>query len=735
MKIVKTNMQRTAWILLVGGLALLFVVGLSLVLTGIEVLAQPTAETASILLDKTANTDTAEPGDTVTYTIVIEGDGTTFYDSLWMTDTLPSELTYVPGSLQRSGPGSENYANGKITWSTSTFFGGDDRTVITYQAQISPDTTAFQVRNTAQLTGTGELTTDSWTVRLSTGLEPTSLIHSPINGDTITEKDTLTISGVAWDASIPRPFPGTPVLQPIDNFGGGGTYIVQWTEAVSATFYAVEEADNPQFDDATSPDPPDPDVTDTQYPIVGKAPGTYYYRVQAFNDEGRPSRWSNVESVVVQTTQATSSDAALNAPSDVSAPAEVAASGPVTVWVRIDSGAWQAADTTLNVDGWWDWTYDWALPEEDGVQHTIDTQAEDVVGSLSPIDTITVTVSNEMMLRYLPLVLKRWPPVPYPPILNNIVNPDQEPNYSVTWSYNSVSGVPDPTSYTLQESKDSQANFVDVYSGSGTSQSFTDKENGTYYYRVRGHNVWGPGEWSEVKPVTVNVFEYFDNFSNYQSGWPREWSKTRGALYRVRPYEHPSCPGSSCQYDEGDGYIIARRSGSDPTARFGPEVAVPSEDYEIELDARWWDAAYFATYQIFFGSDKDFEDYYALQVRINIVGDSRNCDYSVIRHTSSAVSASDVGSVAGDKVLQDWTRSSKIRCNLAKDNEGKSFDHWKIRREGDTITIWVNGDKLDDWDDGKFGANRYFGVGATLYEGFTPSKPEVDNWSVVLLDD
>jgi hypothetical protein len=159
---------------------------------------------------------------------------------------------------------------------------------------------------------------------------------------------------------------------------------------------------------------------------------------------------------------------------------------------------------------------------------------------------------------------------------------------------------------------------------------------------------------------------------------------------------------------------------------------VPSGDYEIEVDVRWWDAAYFATYQILFGSDKDFDNYYALQVRINIVGDSRDCDYSLVRHTSSALAEDGTLSVEGDTYKQGWTGSSNIGCNIGSKKSSSSFDHWKIRRENDEIIIWVNGKKLGEWEDSKFGANRYFGVGATLYEGFTPSKPEFDNWSVVL---
>jgi hypothetical protein len=380
--------------------------------------------------------------------------------------------------------------------------------------------------------------------------------------------------------------------------------------------------------------------------------------------------------------------------------------------------------------GGWEWSYGWDLPEEDNVQHTIKSRASVAEGVYGPEDTITVTLSNAntgYILR-LPQIFKRWPPIPYPPTLNDIPEPDSNGSYTLSWSYPYTE--PPVNTYTLQESKNSTSNFVDVYNGTGTSHTVTKDEGGTFYYRVQGNNSWGAGEWSSIK--SADIFSYFDSFSNYQSGWPREWEKTRGALYQVRPYEHPKCPGEDCEYDEGSGYVIARRSGSKPYARFGPKVAVPSENYEIELDVRWWDAAYFATYQIFFGADKDFDEYYALRVRVNIVGDSRDCDYSVIRHTSSALAEDGTLSVESDKTLQDWSYSSNINCNIGSKKKSSSFDHWKIRRENGEIIVWVNGKKLGDWDDSKFGANRYFGAGATLYEGFTPSKPEFDNWSVVL---
>jgi hypothetical protein len=318
---------------------------------------------------------------------------------------------------------------------------------------------------------------------------------------------------------------------------------------------------------------------------------------------------------------------------------------------------------------------------------------------------------------------------PDPPVLSDIPDPDEDNSYTVSWS--SVSVPVDGVTvdrYVLQESTD--ANFTNVTSEwrltSGTSQLV--QKGSTYdifYYRVRADDddCWGEGSWSAIKSVTT-IWSYYDDFSDYTSGWPRVWENTRGALYQVRPYEHPSCPGDDCEYDDGDGYVIARRKGSSPTARFGPGVKIPSEYYEINVKARWWDARYYATYQIFFGADSTFADYYALQVRVSDVAANNTCMYSLIRR------------IAGDSkvYLKDWTYSGRIDCRERVDDDGASWNDWKIRREGDWIHLYVDGHQLGSWKDSTFGANRYFGVGATLFEGFTPSKPEFDNWSVVLLD-
>jgi hypothetical protein len=553
---------------------------------------------------------------------------------------------------------------------------------------------------------------------------PFSQIRSPDMDAIITQKGSLTVSGIAWDPSIEPPYlTDYPTLsvQQVSEW----SYFVSWTGVTSATHYILQEASRPDFSDQT---PESVEAPTTSFLVTkGTAEdGTYYYRVRATRLDLEPSRWSNVESVVVPWA-AVSTDLSVPALS-----ADVAANDFITVEVRADrvgggdDGDWHTAVVTATDWGGAEWSYEWPLPEENDVQYTIQSRARDASGIPGAIDTITVTLRNERYIVYLPRIYKRWPPIPLPPILDDIDNPGDDPDYTVTWSY--PYSDPPVTSYTLQEATD--ANFTDPTDydvGNRTSYAFTDKDGATYYYRVRGNNSWGPGEWSEVKSVTV--FNYFDNFSDYKSGWPREWSETRGALYQVRPYEHPKCPGSNCPYDDGDGYVIARRSGSNPAARFGPGVAVPSENYEIELKSRWWDANYYATYQIFFGSDSSFSNYYAVEVRINTAGDRRDCEYRLVRHT---VSQTGNASIESTKKLQDWT-SVDMHCGLRSEKSGTPWNRWRIRREGDEIRIWLNEAKLSTWHDSMFGADRYFGVGCTLFEGFTPSKPEFDNWSVVLL--
>ncbi len=104
---------------------------------------------------------------------------------------------------------------------------------------------------------------------------------------------------------------------------------------------------------------------------------------------------------------------------------------------------------------------------------------------------------------YLPLVFRHWPPIPYAPTLNAIANSDGDGNYTVTWSDD---GLTD-TFYLEEDDNSSFSSPTAVYTG--TTPSWTvpapGKPTGTFYYRVRGHNSWGYGNYSNIRSVTVTV--------------------------------------------------------------------------------------------------------------------------------------------------------------------------------------------------------------------------------------
>ena len=103
---------------------------------------------------------------------------------------------------------------------------------------------------------------------------------------------------------------------------------------------------------------------------------------------------------------------------------------------------------------------------------------------------------------YLPLILKRWPPVPYAPTLYVINNADGDGNYTVSWTEQ-------PTrladTYTLEEATNA-AFTTGLRTVCTTAQQFctvSGRSAGTYYYRVRGYNTWGYGSWSNVQSIVV----------------------------------------------------------------------------------------------------------------------------------------------------------------------------------------------------------------------------------------
>jgi hypothetical protein len=341
-------------------------------------------------------------------------------------------------------------------------------------------------------------------------VSPTSQIHSPYRDALITQKGSQTVSGFAWDTGANPPFLAGDTYLTAEQTTEWA-YLLHWTVVPSASFYLVEEATDPQFSNSQ-----------TIYfgaelvcPVAKSEAGTYYYRVKADASGVEPTRYSNVVSVILPWTTASTL---------ASTSTDLAANGTLTIQVSIDgvaNGAWQTVTAvTPTVWGGWEWSYAWSLPEENDVQHVIRTRASNAAGNTGPTDAITVRLDTQFYLVYLPLVSKRWPPTPYAPTLNDISNGDGDGNYTVSWSYGDHPDVPVNT-YTLQEATNAgfTANLIIYSLGSNTTQVISGKGPGTYYYRVQGNNTWGPGDWSATKSVTVVPQGYHDDFNSSSTGW------------------------------------------------------------------------------------------------------------------------------------------------------------------------------------------------------------------------
>lgn len=344
----------------------------------------------------------------------------------------------------------------------------------------------------------------------------TAQIRSPSRDAYITQKSPMTIKGIAWpEGAVPPYLTDDPVmsLQRLDEIN----YYVKWTEVISAEDYHLQEATAPSFEADVRTF--DDWLTGTSRPFNKDGEeGTYYYRVQAASpDVDNLSRWSNVLSVTVPLPAAASGEAASQATA-------LSAAAAITVQVRIDDGSWHTA--TVSETTWGaEWSYVWSpLPEGRNTQHTIQARATEGAEFDGPVDAVTVTLDNKEYVAYLPMIFKRWPPVPYPPTLavSGLENGvDEDGEYALSWTYSDdVLAVPDPISYTLQESTDPDfSSWTEYPPVNDTSREFTDKDDATYYYRVRGINDYGAGEWSNIVSVAVASADFYDDFNSASSGW------------------------------------------------------------------------------------------------------------------------------------------------------------------------------------------------------------------------
>lgn len=674
------------------------------------------APAAALEASKSVGVQEIAPGQSVAYTVVLTNTSVSDLDNITVADSLDADLTYVDSSavIEPLGAGLlSGNAGGTLTFTVLTMEPGKIVT-ITFDADLSPsavpDTT---IDNAAEIYSDTVYLLDTNTASFDVSPMPDLQIYSPESGAVITQRpsQTLEISGRVWAQFDPAPFPDAPVLQPISNFDDGGTYDVSWTTSAGAANYVLQESSTQGFETINQTYPVAAPLT-SQF-ISGKPVGTYYYRVAAYNALSRPSRWSNVE--VVTVTSASLAALWVGADDIISVDAVdlTVADALVAVQVTTNNGAtWHDATLTENPSGWWDWTYDWELPEGDGVQQPIVARASYTAGGDYGTDTITVTLDNDAFLVYMPIIFKYWPPVPYAPTLNDIEVIGDGEDLRVSWTYSDGSAsIPDPTEYQLQEATDvnftQNVAYYTIYDNDNNASKDLLDKRGMYYYRVRGKNSYGYGSWSVVKSIsTANTSYYFDDGTE---GWEitRSDEATNSDVFRD-PVER-------------DGNLYHMVFGSWDFSILSPMEAAPSVPYTIEAEVDIIDSEsvgdgdYTAksgqTYGIIFGgnggspcpADKNDADgcldhYY----RLLVVYDQGN---GSLKWALKRIEGHEDDGTARGTSLVGWRTVSGVSYAAT------GWNTWRIEVEADNdIKIYFKGHHQATANDDDYINDPYFGV-------------------------
>jgi uncharacterized repeat protein (TIGR01451 family) len=551
MKTAQTRTQRLAWSLLASALALTLVLGISLALSHHQVSAQSAAQgTLNLGVSKEVNTTLAAPGDTLTYIIKVQNlDGV----AVWLTDTLQDELTYVPGSLERWGPGTPVFSDGAIIWNVEEL-GFSYSAVITFSAQISPEVEFADIDNVIEVNSDGErmsISAPTVFVVAEIGELDNSLTEKTVTPEWAEPGDVLTYTIQVYNSDPEHSIPGTLL---VDELPSGLDYvpaslqvlpdkgnanfandILTWThdmepsDFIRLIFNARVSEDFPSDDawvtNVATFSVPGRTITRTDTISVHRRVGQLQATKSVHPQEARPTEYLTYTVHLLNTgdgdlgglwmTDELPSEVTFVTGTLTATWGSVGAVGDVITWTSTTE-----PDSTL------------LLPlEEVTVTYRVQI-VEDVSKNARFTNTAQITGAGSLVMAqapaqaitafymYLPIFIRNYPPVP---IINAIPAPVNAA-YTISWTeiqtefdYYELEQSLDSDFGSFEESWKLTTNSRDIYSAICT-----------YYYRVRVVNMdtWGEGPWtvaSQAQPspptVTLDDISNADQDNTYTVSW------------------------------------------------------------------------------------------------------------------------------------------------------------------------------------------------------------------------
>lgn len=235
------------------------------------------AETAQagLTLTKSVDDGNPPPGEALNYTLELSNDSDAKIDRVVLTDALPAEISYVPGTLTYESPQAifnpPIVVSGVLT--TSGEMGANGLLRVTFQALLT-DTAAVGevITNTAVVTGAGDLVEASAAVTVAPAVRD---VYLPL---------------------ISKAF-AAPALQTTQP-SADNQWTLTWNDVSDdETGYRLEEATDPNFTANNRLYNLGANVTERVIQKATNDTNTYYYRVRALG-EYMDGPWSNVVSVV-----------------------------------------------------------------------------------------------------------------------------------------------------------------------------------------------------------------------------------------------------------------------------------------------------------------------------------------------------------------------------------------------------------------------------------------------------
>jgi len=310
-------------------------------------------------------------------------------------------------------------------------------------------------------------------------------------------------------------------------------------------------------------------------------------------------------------------------------------------------------------------------------------------------------------LIFLPLVMRRWPPVPYSPDLNVDEDVLWDGPITLDWYADTPLAEYPIDYYVLEESTSPDFSSVTSYTVLTTSVPYVQARSyGTmekYYFRVRGHNFWGAGEWSNVRSVLL--LNQMDEFTFPQTGWaPRRTSDL-------------DMDAMTAYYQ--DGVLNTKVEDLYDFAVFSPMRPAPSVPYSIKMRTAIVHQANETSYGIVFGgSDGAFCDVVRINgsnpdgcfyhyYRLNVIwGGYLKYDLKRIDYHEDVAGGGDGGGVRLWKPRYlDWYEGST-----------NGWNEWEIRVYSSGFAVYVNDNFKGFVSDSTYVNEPYYGIFSSNYE-------------------